>query len=100
MVARLPMSSVNRSLTGDYPESNPPTSDEQENEELRGAWPTADQVVTDTIQQYWLNFAKSGDPNREGLPRWPRYEPTSDLLLEIKQARCLGRTAGFSCVRR
>lgn len=37
----------------------------------------------DTIQSYWLNFAKTGDPNGEGLPEWPRYAPESDLVMEF-----------------
>ncbi len=37
------------------------------------AWGSADRALGDTVQLYWINFMKNGDPNGAGLPAWPRY---------------------------
>jgi para-nitrobenzyl esterase len=43
--------------------------------------PTAeDQAVSRMAQGYWVNFARTGDPNGAGLPSWPRYDPAKDLI--------------------
>lgn len=33
------------------------------------------------MHAYWLNFAKTGNPNGSGLPQWPAYEASRDTLL-------------------
>ena len=43
-----------------------------------------DQAVSRMAQSYWVNFAKTGDPNGTGLPAWPRHDPRKDSIFEFR----------------
>ena len=43
-----------------------------------------DQAVVRMAQSYWVNFARTGDPNGPGLPTWPRHEPGKDLIFDFR----------------
>jgi len=47
--------------------------------------PTAeDKEVARMMNGYWVNFAKTGDPNGKGLPKWPIYTPKTNEILDIQ----------------
>lgn len=51
-----------------------------------------DRQVARTMHQYWVNFAKTGDPNGKEVPRWPPYDTASDALLYIGNDRIGSRS--------
>jgi para-nitrobenzyl esterase len=43
----------------------------------------ADRDLSRAMMGYWAQFAASGNPNGGDAPVWPRYLPSTDLLLEF-----------------
>jgi len=50
-----------------------------------------DRQVSDAIETYWTNFAKTGDPNGSDLPRWPRFDPAVRPYIEFTAAGPVAR---------
>ncbi|MEI9990343.1 MAG: carboxylesterase family protein [Rhizomicrobium sp.] len=45
--------------------------------------PPQDTAISQTMQSYWTNFARTGDPNGAGLPPWPKFEGAAPPTLVI-----------------
>ena len=42
-----------------------------------------DRKLSDILASYWVNLAATGNPNADGLPQWPAYDPEVDAALHI-----------------
>ncbi len=50
---------------------------------VKRPWTETDRKLAGTMSSYWVNFARTGNPNGTGLPHWPAYGATSDRGLEL-----------------
>lgn len=46
-------------------------------------WQPWDHTLSDHISDYWVNFARTGNPNGEGLAAWPSYTREQDKVIEF-----------------
>ena len=42
-----------------------------------------DKKFSEQVMSYWVNFARTGNPNGEGLPEWPEYENDKDSVMYL-----------------
>ncbi len=60
----------------------------------------ADIKMAEMTSSYWVNFARSGDPNGPGLPRWPLFEDAATgPVLELGDSPVTGDSLGPAKVR-
>ena len=48
-----------------------------------GLYDEEDYKLSEVMQKYWVNFAKTGNPNGEGLPQWNQKKDNQDQLLQL-----------------
>jgi para-nitrobenzyl esterase len=49
----------------------------------RISYQDADKQLAETIETYWANFARTGNPNGAGLTEWPAYDPSKDNVIDF-----------------
>jgi para-nitrobenzyl esterase len=45
-----------------------------------------DERVSNAMQEYWTNFAKTGNPNGGQLPPWPKFDVSSRAYIQFSEA--------------
>lgn len=57
---------------------------------------STDQHLSQIVQSYWINFARSGNPNGPGLPQWQPWNSDKEPFLTFSQSGDAVPQQGFS----
>lgn len=57
-------------------------------------WQPLDKTIEDALSSYWVNFAKTGNPNGDNLPNWNTYDKQSGNIMAIEDTT-LSSKVGF-----
>jgi para-nitrobenzyl esterase len=49
------------------------------------SWEPSDRTLSDRMASYWTNFARTGNPNGNGLPTWPPYKGADGRVLHLDE---------------
>lgn len=58
-------------------------------------WSQADRKVAEETSSYWVNFARSGNPNGPGLPLWPAFTNAENKVLYLGDPSTVGGVANI-----
>lgn len=62
-------------------------------------WSKADRRVAEEMSSYWVNFAKTGNPNGRGLPQWPAFANADSKVLYIGDPITVDGVANINSLR-
>ena len=62
-------------------------------------WNTADRKVAEEISSYWVNFARSGNPNGQGMPVWPAFTNIDSKVIYLGDPMTIGGVANITSLR-
>jgi para-nitrobenzyl esterase len=70
-----------------FPESKIGASHSGELRYVFGVFPAqpaeTEHKISEDMETYWTNFAKTGNPNGKGLPVWPKFDSTARRYIEF-----------------
>jgi para-nitrobenzyl esterase len=52
-------------------------------DKLDRPWQPVDRTVADQMSSYWVHFAATGNPNGEGLARWPAFDASTNVTMRL-----------------
>jgi para-nitrobenzyl esterase len=63
-------------------------------------WQQTDRDLEDKMSSYWVNFAKTGNPNGKNLPEWKNYDKATGYIINLDHTielkpKMMGRELGF-----
>jgi para-nitrobenzyl esterase len=64
------------------------------------AWSDADRAIANMMATYWTNFARSGDPNSDGVPVWPNFTTDRERVLHFDDSSTVGSVPNLEWLRR
>jgi len=59
---------------------------------IGGVFGEPDYKLADLMEQYWTNFAKTGNPNSKGLPEWPEFDGSQAYIEFTQDVQVLTKT--------
>ncbi len=62
----------------------------EDNRPGRAPWTDEDRALSKELQGYWVNFAKTLDPNGPGLPAWPAFAGAEPRVMRLGKVNAPG----------
>jgi para-nitrobenzyl esterase len=58
-----------------------------------------DLAISDAMSSYWVNFARRGDPNGNGLPQWPAFRNRKSQVMYFQRGPHAGPVPGEASLK-